>query len=167
MGTCRVARRSRIDSTHALSGGLPIRSKASDVTVSGPSGVAIVPHRTVGGGAFAGLYATVGGAFQGSATTYAAPAGVHDSLVKNADGTWGLTRKDGTWGLTRKDGTWGLTRKDGTWGLTRKDGTPYSFNAAGFLKMEVDVRDGGKGANHHSDAWRGTDGALVHFYLRE
>ena len=62
-------------------------------------------------GLFEGLYAMVGGAFQGAATSYTAPSGIHDALVKNADGTWSLTRKDGT---------------------------AYSFNAAGFLKRVQD-----------------------------
>ena len=62
--------------------------------------------------AFAGLYAMVGGAFQGTSTTYTAPAGVHDALVKNADGTWTATKKDGT---------------------------QYLFNVAGYLKKVTDT----------------------------
>jgi RHS repeat-associated protein len=49
--------------------------------------------------------------YQGTATTYTAPVGIYDSLVKNADSTWTLTKKSGT---------------------------KYLFNTAGFLTKVQD-----------------------------
>jgi RHS repeat-associated protein len=48
---------------------------------------------------------------QGTSTTYTSPAGIHDTLVKNSDSTWTLTKKGGT---------------------------KYFFNTAGFLTKVQD-----------------------------
>ena len=80
----------------------------------GGGGGTLDPGGPGGGGFQSGFGGPPGGGPSGDPggpATYAAPSGIHDALVRNADGTWTATRKDGTL---------------------------YTFNAAGFLRRVQD-----------------------------